>query len=287
MKKIFLPIFLGLFSFHSSRAQDVAPANVYPSNLEENMYFEKYDDASKKITGLHFMVLSDGDNSQKVTPAFTVKLYLMPEGKSSINDLVVVKTYELPGIYQMGSKEYNNETVDLKTVKISSGNYRLGIWVNADDSFKEESSDNATLFKGIIAFTANSSISNNLPENTNSTVSEESEEIKSESDDFSGGFNANFKRNKKEAETKSNQNHQQSKQVKEETKVNIQETKVEMKEAKTEIKEEAKKEIKSTPATEKKTETATKTTSSTTKSSSTKPTTTTTSTSKTHTTKKK
>lgn len=131
-----------------------APANVYPSNLEDNMYWEGYDKATGTIKGLHFQVLCDGDNSSEVTPAFVVKLYLMPDGRNSIDDLIVVKTYELDGIHHMGTHEFANETVRLGSVKgLKAGNYRLGIWVNADKSFPEDTNDNATLFKGTLAYT--------------------------------------------------------------------------------------------------------------------------------------
>lgn len=64
----------------SASAQATKPADVYPSNLEENMYFEKYEGASNTVKGLHFMVLSDGNNSKDRTPEFNVKLYLYQEG---------------------------------------------------------------------------------------------------------------------------------------------------------------------------------------------------------------
>jgi hypothetical protein len=136
-------------------SQTVKPTNVYSTNLEENMYFDKYDDATKMVTGIHFLILSDGDNSKDVTPAFTVKLYLLPEGKTSREDLIIIKTFELDGIYHMGSKEYKNIQVDLSKIKdLKSGTYRMGIWVNADASFIEDTSDNAYLFQKSIRFTA-------------------------------------------------------------------------------------------------------------------------------------
>lgn len=156
MKKVFYPIFAAIiFSGKIALAQTVANANVYPSNLEENMYYEKYDDKTKKITGITFMVLSDGDDSKKITPAFNVKLYLLPEGKTSKEDLIIVKTYDLKGIYHMGKHDFTNEEVDLSKISgLASGNYRFGIWVNADASFKEDPNDNATLFRGTISYTA-------------------------------------------------------------------------------------------------------------------------------------
>jgi hypothetical protein len=134
----------------SVMAQSVKPANVYPSNLEENMYFESYVAATKTIKGLYFMVLSDGDNSQDITPEFKVKLYLIPAGSTSESDVIIVKTYELPGQYHMGSREYKNVTLNLSEFTIAPGTYRLGIWVNAEKDFAEDETDNAMLFKGNI-----------------------------------------------------------------------------------------------------------------------------------------
>lgn len=134
-------------------AQSEKPANVYPSNLEENMYYEKYDAATATIKGIYFLVLSDGDNSQDYTPAFTVTLYLIPEGKSSASDAIRVKNLPLKGIYHMGSHEFKNINLSLKNVEgLYAGTYRLGIWVNSDEDFTEDSSDNAILFKGVISY---------------------------------------------------------------------------------------------------------------------------------------
>lgn len=160
-------------------AQQTKPTNVYSTNLEENMYFNKYDDATKIVSGIHFLILSDGDNSRDVTPAFTVKLYLLPEGKTSREDLIIIKTYELDGLYHMGSREYKNEQVDLSKIKgLSSGTYRMGLWVNADASFEENTSDNAYLFQKSIRFTAPT-------KGTNNTTTKE-EQKKSSDDDWWG-----------------------------------------------------------------------------------------------------
>ncbi len=146
MKKIILLSLILLAK--SIVAQTVSNANVYPSNLEENMYFEKFNQSTNTIEGLYFMILSDGDNSQHVTPAFEVSLYLLPEGSTSREDLIFVKTYSLPGIYHFGSNEFKNEKVDLnETSGIQPGNYRFGIWVNSNEAFDENRDDNATLFK--------------------------------------------------------------------------------------------------------------------------------------------
>lgn len=129
-----------------SYAQDIKECNVYPSNIEENMWFEKYDAATNTIKNINFLVLSDGNNSKDVTPAFTVKLYLYQKDKEPI----YIQTYELEGQYHMGSREYKNVNISLAAFTIPPGVYRLGVHVNADLSFKEEESDNAMLFNGNI-----------------------------------------------------------------------------------------------------------------------------------------
>lgn len=146
MKPIFFLI--AVFFATANFAQTTGNANVYPSNLEENMYFSNFDAATNTIEGLHFMVLADGDNSRYVTPPFEVSIYLMPEGSSSAGDMIIVKRYPLDGIYHMGKHEFKNETIHLnETTNIGPGNYRLGIWVNSDEAFAEDRNDNATLFR--------------------------------------------------------------------------------------------------------------------------------------------
>jgi len=130
------------------QAQNVTEANVYPTNLEENMYMGAYDAGSATISGIYFLVLCDGDNSEDVTPPFEVSLYLYPDGGGS--DIQVVKTYSLDGIHHMGSHEFKDETVDFSELGLSEGSYRLGVWVNSNKAFSEDASDNAMLFKGTI-----------------------------------------------------------------------------------------------------------------------------------------
>jgi len=130
-------------------AQNIKDANVYPSNLEENMWFEKYDKATRQIKGIHFMVLADGNNSQDITPEFVIKLYLYQKEK----DPIFIKTIAMKGLYHMGSKEFKNLTVNLKDQEIPEGVYRLGVFVDADDQIKEDAGDNAMLFKGELHIT--------------------------------------------------------------------------------------------------------------------------------------
>lgn len=169
MKVFTLSIALFCLGF-GAFGQATKPANVYPSNLEENMYFKGFDANQNAITGLHFLVLSDGDNSRDKTPAFEVSIYLMPEGKSSREDLIIIKRYQLDGIYHMGSHEFKNETISLVGIDVPEGNYRLGIWVNSNDAFVEDKNDNATLFKNTIRISAittnNEAPANEKPANT-------------------------------------------------------------------------------------------------------------------------
>lgn len=123
------------------------------------MYFKGYDANSHSVTGVHFMVLTDGDKSKDKTPAFEVSLYLMSVGKSSLEDLIIIKTYQLDGIFHMGSHEFKNETIALAGISIPPGNYRLGIWVNSNEAFTENTNDNATLFNGSMNITGTSASS--------------------------------------------------------------------------------------------------------------------------------
>lgn len=144
-----------LLGWNNIAAQNIKDANVYVSNLEENMWFNSYDDKTKTIKGVHFLVLSDGDNSQDVTPEFKIKLYLYQKDKEPL----FIKTITQKGIYHMGSKEYKNLTISLKDFEITEGVYRLGVFVDADDEIKEDSGDNAMLFKGELKISAGSAVS--------------------------------------------------------------------------------------------------------------------------------
>jgi hypothetical protein len=124
-------------------SQTIKECNIYPTNLEENMYFDSFDAKTNTLKGVYFMVLSDGENSEYITPEFTVKLYLFQNGK----DPIFIKTFEEKGIYHFGKKEYNNLDIQINTEGIDPGTYRVGIYVNADNSFKENKDDNAILFK--------------------------------------------------------------------------------------------------------------------------------------------
>jgi len=143
MNKLILISIIMLFTTRLF-SQNIKECNIYPSNLEENMWFNGYDTSKQLIKGVNFLVLSDGENSKDITPAFTVKLYLYQKDAEPI----YIKTFELEGLYHMGSKEYKDVNVSLKSLEIPDGVYRLGVHINADQSFKEDASDNAMLFKG-------------------------------------------------------------------------------------------------------------------------------------------
>lgn len=132
------------WNFSTVLAQAVKPTNTYPTNLEENLYFEGYDAQSQTIKGVNFMVLTDGNNSLDRTPPFVTKIYLYQEGK----DPIFIKTYEFEnGMKHMSAKETKNDQIQLGEFNIEPGIYRLGIYTNADASFQEEMSDNAILFR--------------------------------------------------------------------------------------------------------------------------------------------
>jgi hypothetical protein len=144
MKNTGLLFSLLLLGTNSLKAQSIKATNTYPSNLEENQYFESYDAATQTIKGIHFLVLSDGDNSLDRTPEFTVKLYLYQQDKEPI----FIKTYTLDnGIAHLSRRDFKNENVSLKGLHIEPGIWRLGIYVNADKSFEEDMNDNAILFR--------------------------------------------------------------------------------------------------------------------------------------------
>jgi len=178
MKKIHF-LFLSLcFLSLKIWAQKEKPANLYPTNLEENMYYNGYDPASKTLKGLYFMVLSDGNNSKDKTPAFNVKIYLYQEDK----DPIFVKTIEEPGIWHMGSKEYKNINIDISEYEIPDGNYRLGLLVNADRSFEEKAGDNAILFQKPLIIGAKAPAYKEKSQNK-FTIKEETEETETETEE--------------------------------------------------------------------------------------------------------
>jgi hypothetical protein len=150
MKNLSLTLFAFIIS-HLCFAQSIKDANIYPSNIESNMWFESYDAQTMTIKNLNFMVLADGNNSKDRTGAFVVKLYMYNKEKYEAEKTVIyVQTYELDGIYHMGSHEWKNKNISIKGFGLTPGVWRLGIMVDADDQIKENDSDNALLFQGEI-----------------------------------------------------------------------------------------------------------------------------------------
>ena len=134
-----------------AQAQTVEDADVSLSNLNNNSYWNSYDDNTKMVTGLNFMVLADGTNSNYVTPAFTIKVYIYDGSNPHF-----VKTFNDPGLYHFGSKDYTNESVDLSGLQLPAGTYQLGVFVDADDAIPNPPGDpnnNAYLLDGDINFT--------------------------------------------------------------------------------------------------------------------------------------
>ena len=184
MKNIFLMAYT-VICLATLNAQSTKPANVYPSNLEENQYYESYDANTQTIKGIHFAVLSDGNNSLDRTPAFNVKLYLYQNGA----DPIFIKTYELKrGTKHLTRKDFSNENVSLKGLGITPGEYRLGVYVNADKSFEEDVNDNAMLFRDPIQITKSSvkqtgGISN-IPQKVSGDDEEENHDEEEDEDFF-------------------------------------------------------------------------------------------------------
>ncbi len=128
-------------------------ANIYPSNLTSNMYFDNYNDNTKTIEGLHFEVLTDGNNSLNSTPPFSVKIYLLVQGTSTP---IFVKTMQFAnGQHELSATTWNVDVDLTQTPNIASGTYRVGIYVDADEEVTEPNeNDNAILFSDNINYTS-------------------------------------------------------------------------------------------------------------------------------------
>ncbi len=178
------------WNYTAVQAQAVKPTNTYPTNLEENLYFEGYDAQNQIIKGVNFMVLTDGNNSLDRTPPFVTKIYLFQEGE----DPIFIKTYEFEnGMKHMSAKEMKNDQIHLGELNIEPGIYRLGIYTNAHASFQEEMSDNAILFRDPINIKKSSTnkpggiydMEKKSPEKPKSDE-EEGDEVDEDDDDDSG-----------------------------------------------------------------------------------------------------
>lgn len=154
-KTIFtLSVFALIFCANISNAQTIVDANVSLSNVTSNTYFDNYNDNTKMVNGLNFEVLCDGTNSDDVTNPFTIKVYIWDGSNPTF-----VETFNDPGINHFGGHEYTNKTVDLSSLQLPAGTYRLGVVVNADGDIPnppDDPSDNAGLLEGNIVFTPGS-----------------------------------------------------------------------------------------------------------------------------------
>ncbi|MFM7021795.1 MAG: CARDB domain-containing protein [Flavobacteriales bacterium] len=148
MKKLFTSLSLGLaFMNGFSQSLDLAP-----SNLGSNIYFDNYNEQTKTLEGIHFMILeNDGNNSQDVVPDFTVKLYVY----KNANEYYFIKTFNVTNFHEISARtfgDYDNGQpridIDLSTISaITSGTYKLGVYVDADEEISESNeNNNAILF---------------------------------------------------------------------------------------------------------------------------------------------
>jgi hypothetical protein len=141
-------LLLAVLGAQSIQAQK--PVNLSPSNLESNIWWDRYDDKTRTIHNVNFMILTDGNNSEDRTGAFKVKLYLYNAEQYAVDKKVYyIKTYEIESMQHMGAREANNQKISFMDQDIPPNTYRLGIHVDADNEIAETNeNDNAMLFKG-------------------------------------------------------------------------------------------------------------------------------------------
>lgn len=139
----------------SVSAQSTDDVNVSVSNLSSNCWFDNYDDGTKMVNNLNFEILSEGNSSLDYVTPFTVKIYIWDGTNPTF-----VKTYNINSMHQMSALDYNNESVDLSSLGLPAGTYRLGVYCDADDAIPnppDDGADNAFLLQGDINFTPGSS----------------------------------------------------------------------------------------------------------------------------------
>ena len=150
-----------------SFGQTVEDANIFLGNLPDNLYWTSYNDNTKIVSGLNFSVYADGSNSDYVTPPFTIKVYIWDGSNPTF-----VQTYNDAGIYHFGGRDYIDQNIDLSSLGLPAGSYRLGVYVDADDdisSSTDNPDDNAYLAQGNIDYTpggSSASITENEALNT-------------------------------------------------------------------------------------------------------------------------
>lgn len=166
MKKIFTIAAAALLS-GMVWGQTVEDANVLLGNISGSLYWDSYDDNTKIVSNLNFSVYADGTNSDYVTPAFTIKVYIWDGSNPTF-----VYTINDPGIHHFGGRDYQNIDIDLSDLQLPAGSYRLGVYVDADDdipSSVDDESDNAYLAPGNINYTPGGS-SAGIKENEQSNL---------------------------------------------------------------------------------------------------------------------
>ncbi|HEX8547216.1 MAG TPA: CARDB domain-containing protein [Cytophagaceae bacterium] len=156
MKKNFINFISGsLILFSTASGFAATDANLYPSNLGGNTYFDSYDNNTKIISGINFSSLSDGTSNTLSTNPFKIKLYLLVKGTTT--NPIYVKTIDVAnGQKHVTEVQYKDLTVDLKAITgLASGTYRMGIYVDADKNVTESNEDdNFVLFGGDIVYSA-------------------------------------------------------------------------------------------------------------------------------------
>jgi len=170
--------------------QTIEPADIYSTNLAENMYYVRYNSAAQTLEGVHFLVLADGNNSKFATPGFEVAIYIAPADDIRPETVRILKTYRLEGLYHMGSMEFRNETIDLGPASnyVEGKTYRIGVWVNSNEAFEEKRENNAYLFETPLVF--KSSQGRKSPANTAVPISIEGESQGDDSSDESADDSA-------------------------------------------------------------------------------------------------
>lgn len=140
-------------------------ANVSLSNLSSNNGYSNYNTGTKQISGIFFEILSDGNNSNNLLDDFQTSLYLLTcdaSGNATGSTPIIIKTYNISGMYQLHSIDYSNESVDLSQVSgLNDGMYRMGVWVNSDTGIPQppdDPNDNAALLRSSAGTAAGSII---------------------------------------------------------------------------------------------------------------------------------
>lgn len=150
MKK-FTFILASFLFFSGLKAQITEDVNVSLSNIASNNWFQSYDNSTKTVNDLNFMVLTAGTNSSNYVTPFVVKVYIWDGSNPHF-----VQTYSVNSANQMNALTFSNKTIDLSSLGLPAGTYRLGVYVDGNDDIPnppDDPSDNAYLLPGNINFT--------------------------------------------------------------------------------------------------------------------------------------